>query len=170
MWTKLLRVILNLRFISRIYVSRYKGGLKEIYFSVTFTFFNKNVFLSYFTGSINKNDKQLFRRIKAQHSLFKSKSISNKKKPPPRPPPQPIFSLLIFQSMVSKILLLVISDYWSVCASECFKRIGQSVIEHALTFLYLFIQFILLLSHAGNDLAQRQWKRPWKRCMMGHHP
>ena len=41
--------------------------------------------------------------------------------------------------MVSKILFLIISDYWSVYASECFKRIGQSVIEHALTFLYLFI-------------------------------
>lgn len=102
MWTKLLRVILNLRFISRIYVSRYKGGLKEIYFSVTFTFFNKNVFLSYFTGSINKNDKQLFRRIKAQHSLFKSKSISNKKKPPPRPPHNPYLACWFFNQWLVK--------------------------------------------------------------------
>lgn len=44
--------------------------------------------------------------------------------------------------------------------------VGLSVRQHALTFLNLFIQFILLLSHAGNDLAQCQRKRTWERFVI----
>lgn len=103
-----------------------KGDSRRSTSQFTFVFLIK-FFLSYFTGGINKHDKQLFRRLKAQHSLFKSKSISNKKKPLPHSPYLACWFfnqwLVKFSFWLSQIIGLSVRQnvltYWSVCDWTC---------------------------------------------------